>query len=188
MLQLKASTILIIIGSHLATAPRVQKEARALRDAGAKVIVCGTWWSDSLAEEDTHLASVLDIDFRPVVDVRQGRSLRIRILQRLARELFCRFNWASPRSFGLGAPELLQAALRIKADISIVHSEAGLWVAKKLLAKGRKVGVDFEDWFSRDQLPSDRNASVRNASREDKGTPEHACCSFCTASAARAVS
>jgi len=127
-----------------------------LRYAGANVIVCGTWWSSALADEDELLARALDITFEPVVDIRNGGDLGVRLLQRLARELFSRFSIASPRSFGLGAPELLRAALRINADLTVVHSESGLWVAKQLLISGLKVATDFEDWFSQDLLESDR--------------------------------
>ena len=48
----------------------------------------------------------------------------------------------------------LRKAQHIRADLTIVHSEAGLWVGKQLIQKGYAVGVDFEDWFSRDLLPS----------------------------------
>jgi len=88
---------------------------------------------------------MLDIDFRAVVDIRNGRGLRIRVLQRLATELFKRFKWVSSRNFGLGVPELLQEAGRIEADLTIVHLEGGLWIAKKLLETHRNVGVDFDD-------------------------------------------
>ncbi len=149
---------LILIGSHLATAPRPQKEAAAARAAGFEVVVRGTWWSDSLAAEDCDLAAALGVDFAPVVDLRPGRPgrERVRLGQRIAREVF---NWTGlvlPRAYGTGAPELLKEALRIQADLTMVHSEAGLWVGDQLLRRGLRVGVDFEDWFSRDMRPEDR--------------------------------
>jgi glycosyltransferase involved in cell wall biosynthesis len=49
---------------------------------------------------------------------------------------------------------MLKAALQEKADLTIVHSEAGLWVGEQLLKRGCRVGVDFEDWFSQDLLPN----------------------------------
>jgi glycosyltransferase involved in cell wall biosynthesis len=36
------------------------------------------------------------------------------------------------------------------ADLAVAHSASTLWVARELMKKGRKVGVDFEDWFSRE--------------------------------------
>lgn len=148
--RLMISTIAILVGSHLATAPRAQKEAKALRVTGTRVLIRGTWWDDRLAEEDLALAKKLDVDFCPVVDLRGRASITLRLHQRLARELFSRTGRVGPRLFGVAAPELLTESLRIKADLTMVHSEAGLWVGNALLKRGLRVGVDFEDWFSKD--------------------------------------
>jgi glycosyltransferase involved in cell wall biosynthesis len=51
---------------------------------------------------------------------------------------------------------MLREALSIKADLTMVHSEAGLWVGKQLRQRGFRVGVDFEDWFSEDLPMADR--------------------------------
>jgi glycosyltransferase involved in cell wall biosynthesis len=154
---LAGTTLLILIGGHLATAPRPQKEARALREAGARVLVRGTWWDEALAAEDLALARALGVDYRPVVDLRGGGALGVRLRQRAARELFRRTGIATARAFGLGAPELLREALRIRADLTMVHSEAGLWAARELLARGLRVCVDFEDWFSQDIPAAERS-------------------------------
>ena len=156
-------TVLILIVGHLASAPRAQKEARALRTAGARVLVRGNWSNADLVAEDQALARELDVDFAAVTDLRRGTGrLADRWRQRLAREAN-RLGLVTGRALGPGAPELLREARRIRADLTMVHSEPGLWVGRKLLEQGFRVGVDFEDWFSRDQLPSDRNASVRHA-------------------------
>lgn len=152
-----SAKVLILIGGHLATDPRAQKEARALRAAGASVHVRGTWWDPALADEDLSIAKESDIDFAAVSDVRPrapGR-MRLRMRQRFARECFSRFGLLTPPVFGLGAKELLREARRIDADLTMVHSEAGLWVGRELIGEGRRVGVDFEDWFSQD-LPPER--------------------------------
>jgi glycosyltransferase involved in cell wall biosynthesis len=123
------------------------------------VFVRGTWWNDAFADEDMTLALELDVDFAPVMDLRPGiaRRGRVRVEQRVARELFKRFRVVTPRVFGVGGPELLRGEQQIGADMTIVHSEAGLWVAQKLLSEGRRVGADFEDWFSQD-LPESQRA------------------------------
>ncbi len=151
---LEGAKILILIGGHLATAPRPLKEATALQSSGAKVMVRGIWWDPQLADEDVSLARQGSFDFAPAVDVNRGIGIRVR--QRLAREGFTRFGMVTPRTFGIGAPELLREARRIGADLTMVHSEAGLWVGQKLMAERRRVGVDFEDWFSHDLAESDR--------------------------------
>jgi glycosyltransferase involved in cell wall biosynthesis len=160
----RGRTVLIVIVGHLASAPRAQKEAAALRAAGARVLVRGNWFDPALVEEDLALARQLDIDFAPVTDLRRiGGRLSDRVRHRLAR---LRHQWTGqvlPRTLGPGAPELLRAARRIRADLTMVHSEPGLWLGRKLLAEGQRVGVDFEDWFSHDQLPQDRGPAVRSA-------------------------
>lgn len=98
------SRILILILGHLANMPRPQKEAKALRKAGAQVLIRGVWWSSTLAKEDTVLAQDLDVDFKPVIDLREGgfKSFLIRLRQRIAVECFKRVGWVTPRVFGLG--------------------------------------------------------------------------------------
>jgi glycosyltransferase involved in cell wall biosynthesis len=160
---LRGRTVLSVIVGHLASAPRAQKEARALRSAGAEVIIRGNWYDPSLVDEDRALAAELDVDFAPATDLRRlGGHMVDRWRHRLAREAQ-RIGLRSPRVLGPGAPELLRAARRINADLTVVHSEAALWVGRALLQDGRRVAVDFEDWFSHDQLPEDRSPSVRAA-------------------------
>ncbi|MDD2808220.1 glycosyltransferase [Rhodoferax sp.] len=184
--NLRDKKILILIGSHLATAPRVQKEAKALREAGAVVYVRGTWWSPVLAAEDMALSSSLGIDFAPVVNLSSKGVTRtkVRILQRFARELFVRFGVVTGRVFGLGTTEMLNEARCINADLTMVHSEAGLWVGKKLLADGRRVGVDFEDWFSQDLPLKDRvQRPIKAMQRLERHLLQHANCSLTTSQA-----
>ncbi len=80
-------------------------------------------------------------------------NLGVRGRGRLAREMHRRFGRVSPSQLGFSPGAMLKAALRENADLTIVHSEAGLWVGEQLLKKGMRVGVDFEDWFSEDALP-----------------------------------
>ena len=95
-------------------------------------------------------------DFR-----RDGGRLADRFRHRLARLAHDWLGQVSPRTLGPGAWELLRAARAAKADLTVVHSEPGLWLGSKLLDEGLRVAVDFEDWFSHDQLPGDRPEDVR---------------------------
>jgi glycosyltransferase involved in cell wall biosynthesis len=45
---------------------------------------------------------------------------------------------------------MLFAAQKQGADLTIIHAESGLWVGCQLLARGFRIGVDFEDWYSED--------------------------------------
>ncbi len=148
--------ILILIGGHLCTAPRPHKEATALAAAGHEVMVAGLWFDDALAQRDRALLVDQAWSFCPVLDFRPGQSSRlgVRLQAKTTRQLYQGFGLNHPALLGYGAPRLLQFAQTHRADLTIVHSEAGLWVGQQLLKQGHAVGVDFEDWFSQDLLPA----------------------------------
>jgi len=148
--------ILILIGGHLCTAPRPQKEATALAAAGHEVRVAGLWFDETLAQRDRALLAHQAWTFDPVVDFRPGQASRfgVRLQAKTARKLYQGLGLHHPALLGYGAPRLLQVAQAHRADLTIVHSEAGLWVGQQLLKQGYAVGVDFEDWFSQDLLPA----------------------------------
>lgn len=151
------SKILILIGAHLCTAPRPQKEADILAAAGHQVVVRGVWFDPMLVERDRQLLAHKPWRFEPVLDFRPDHPLTngwVRLEAKLARKQFQQSGKFSPELLGYGARAMLKAALQEQADLTIVHSEAGLWVGEQLLQQGRRVGVDFEDWFSQDLLPS----------------------------------
>jgi glycosyltransferase involved in cell wall biosynthesis len=151
----------ILIGAHLSTAPRAQKEALALMEGGFDVAVSGVWFDGAAAANDQATVARTGIRFTPALDFRGGTAARelrrasVRFQARWARERFARQDIFSPRLLGYGAPELLRHELRRAADLTIVHSEAGLWVAQELARQGHRVGLDFEDWFSRDLPPGE---------------------------------
>jgi glycosyltransferase involved in cell wall biosynthesis len=151
--------ILILIGAHLCTAPRSQKEAQTLAEAGHDVIVGGFWFDRELVDRDLLLIANKKYQFEPIVDfqpTQKFNNLSVRIRSRIAQEKFKRFGIFSPELLGFDPIAMLKFARKFKADLTIVHSEAGLWVGDKLLDEGFRVGVDFEDWFSEDLLPESR--------------------------------
>ncbi len=150
--------LLILIGGHLATAPRPQKEAACALAHGFEVTIMGHWWNDALAQEDMSLANMIGVKFIAITDrcPSQPGSFALKLRQKLTKILFKHFGRFSPRLLGTGVPEQLQAAIKLRADLTVVHSEGGLWIAKKLLEQGFRVAVDFEDWFSEDVAPEDR--------------------------------
>ena len=153
------SKILILIGGHLCNAPRPYKEAQALADAGHNVIIGGVWFQSEYVERDRLLMVNKNWQFVPIIDFQPRNKLinwLIRGKSRIAKEIFKKFGIFSPALLGYGATDMLKYAYRIKADLTIVHSEAGLWVGSRLLDHGFKVGVDFEDWFSEDLLSDAR--------------------------------
>ena len=153
--------ILILIGGHLCTAPRPQKEAEALSDVGHDVTVRGFWFNLELVNRDRLLIQDKKWKFLPILDFQpQNRlnNLQVRLQSRIAKEYYQRCNVFSPNLLGYGVKAMLKAARQAHADLMIVHSEAGLWVGNQLLDEGFGVGVDFEDWFSED-LPLEARAT-----------------------------
>ncbi|WP_040695227.1 glycosyltransferase family protein [Nodosilinea nodulosa] len=150
--------ILILIGGHLCTAPRPQKEADTLAAAGHEVTVAGVWFDAKFAARDAALLADKPWRFDPVLDFRPGRGdrLGVRLQAAVARQLYRRLGLKTPALLGYGARRLLRFAQAQAADLTIVHSEAGLWVGQQLMQQGYAVGVDFEDWFSQDLLPTAR--------------------------------
>ena len=119
--------------------------------AGYDVEVSGVWFDAEAAAQDE--AMMGQIKFSPALDFRNRAPLRrmaTRLQARWARRRYRKEGDFSPLLLGYGVRELRDRALRHLADLTIVHSEAGLWVARELLERGQRVGIDFEDWFSRD--------------------------------------
>lgn len=155
--------IAIYIGRHLCTAPRPCKEADALAVAGHTVTVHGLWFDARLVRRDELLLADRPWTFAPYADCRPGNVRRrwlwwrLRARHRLARSLFARTGRVMCDAFGYGAAALWRHAAAHPVDLAIFHSEAGLWAAERLRNDGRRVGVDFEDWFSRDLTPAQRS-------------------------------
>ncbi|NUN63522.1 glycosyltransferase family 4 protein [Pseudanabaena biceps] len=151
--------ILILIGGHLCNAPRPCKEADALTNQGYEVTIGGVWFHPEYIERDRLLILNKKWKFKAIVDFQPNKIVNnwiFRMRSRFAREIFRRFGIFSPDLLGYGAKEMLKYAKKAKADLTIVHSEGGLWVGSHLLDNGFRIGVDFEDWFSEDLLPEAR--------------------------------
>ena len=138
--------ILILISGHLCNAPRPQKEAQTLANAGYDVTVRGFWFDPELVKRDRLLIANKKWRFEPILDFQPTHHFKnwtVRLQGRIAKERFQRFGTFSPYLLGYGAKAMLNAARKARADLTIVHSEAGLWVGNQLLNEGLRVGVDF---------------------------------------------
>jgi len=60
-------------------------------------------------------------------------------------------------------------ARAIPADLTIVHNEIPHWIGCDLLAEGRRVAADFEDWHSEDLLPEARRHRPLDKLRDVEG-------------------
>jgi hypothetical protein len=60
--------ILILIGSHICTAPRPQKEAQLFANLGHEVTVSGVWFESALIERDRRFMEGKNWNLKPVLN------------------------------------------------------------------------------------------------------------------------
>jgi len=183
---MKNKKIALLTLQHLSNAPRAQKEAGALARAGAEVTVFGSWWNADRAEEDLELAKKLGFRYIPLVDLRPeaGGALGPRLRTRIAKEAIKRFGIVMPEAFGTSARLMVEEVKKLQPDLTMVHSEPGLWAGQKLIKAGYHVGIDFEDWFSEDLLEEARKTRPVDAiAKAEKFILQNAAVSFATTDA-----
>ncbi len=152
--------IRLYIARHLCTAPRPQKEATALAAAGHEVSIHGVSYRADFAARDRTLASGQSWRWEPVVDYappwQRLAWAWTRFRHQRARRRYQQAGRIEADVWSY-ANRLLQAhALHAPAELTIAHAEGSLWFARELHRRGHRVGVDFEDWFSRDLALSQR--------------------------------
>ncbi|MDD3180128.1 MAG: glycosyltransferase [Opitutaceae bacterium] len=169
--------ILIFTASPLCRNPRVVKEATTLGSNGYDTIVLTVAFSDRFEQIDREL--IAPLPFRRVVLDCLGRGpasrirrFRVRSITWLARALLHYLRVETAAALG-PARSLLAMARAIPADLTILHTEIPLWAARPLVGRGRRVAVDFEDWYSEDLLESDRRARPRRLLRKDEAFALH---------------
>jgi glycosyltransferase involved in cell wall biosynthesis len=138
----------------------VLKEATTLSAAGFEVTVTSIANTESFEDYDREL--LRGVAFRRVALDRLSRRPAGRLMalaERGVTWLACRavrIGWESPLSLG-PYYALRKLALGTPADLTIVHAELPFAVGASLIARGRRVAADFEDWHSRDLLPASRS-------------------------------
>jgi glycosyltransferase involved in cell wall biosynthesis len=140
----------------------VVKEATTLGQAGYDVTVLGIRNHRLSVEIDRALAVASPFKHAYVDmlghDTPPPRRVAVwwrRMCHRAAREATHRLGWQLPGALG-PARALLHAARAHPADLVIAHNEIPHWAAVRLLAEGRRVAADIEDWHSEDLLPHER--------------------------------
>jgi len=156
--------ILIVTSGPLCRNPRVLKEATALGEAGYDVTVLAPARLERSEAFDRDIMRAapfrkLTVDLLPRPGPVGWRRMAIRSTTWLARRAG-RFGIESAEAFG-PVRALARAAAAQPADLTLVHTELGLAVGARLLAAGRRVAVDFEDWHSRDLLPQAQEGRPR---------------------------
>lgn len=171
---------MLLTASHLGNNPRAVKEADALEAAGFDVEILG-WITDPVLQaEDREIAASRPWAFAPFVDLLQPsipnrlRSLAWRVERRIASALAMTTGVHSASQLGGWRWAMLAAARRRKADLFIAHSAATIWVGTQLQREGRNVGVDMEDWFSREHPEPYPSALVAACEARLIGAATHA--------------
>jgi glycosyltransferase involved in cell wall biosynthesis len=164
--------ILIVTSGQLGRNPRVLKEAATLGENGYDVTVVGIANVPAFEVFDQEIMRTapfrrdmvnhLDPDPRSRL-----RSFGDRAQTYLARRAL-RWGWEFEASLGT-VSALRRKALAYRPDLTIVHTEAGLMVGASLLRRGWKVAADFEDWHSRDLLPSVQRSRPLRLLRQKEG-------------------
>lgn len=179
-------TILILTSAHLCRNPRVVKEATTLGAAGYDVTVMSVSAQARFERMDREL--MRGLPFRRVVIDYAADTVGARFadfLQRgatwAARRICSELEVETAQTLG-PASALLRFARRFPADLTIVHTEIPIWAAQHLIADGRRVAVDVEDWYSEDLLYADRQSRpIRLLRHAEQFALRHAVYSSATA-------
>lgn len=164
MTRTRQASVVLLSGNSLSHNPRVLKAAGALARAGHDVTVLGAWRDADLKAQDQRALQHAPFRFVPVLDVtlsnwRQTAAQLLRRSRRKAARLVHRvIRRETPAQLGDAVAPLLAHAKDIAADLYVAHSEPALYAAWQLMRRGRRVGVDMEDWFSEDLLPQARTS------------------------------
>lgn len=163
--------ICLVSGSHLASNPRVVKEADTLHAAGYDVhVIAGRNFSAVDALDQLILT---DAPWRcTIVDYTAGlRATGQRIARRIARIILARWSeaplWLAARAHHPATAQLSAAAKRVRADLYIGHTLVGLIAAAAAARHHRsRLGFDAEDFHSQETdaacaLPEERNSIHR---------------------------
>jgi glycosyltransferase involved in cell wall biosynthesis len=165
--------ILILTSGPLCRNPRVLKEAATLGGAGYEVTVMTVAASarfEAYDDEILKTAAFRKVAFNQIArgGIAGARSFASRLGTWLARH-GARAGLQFPQALG-PSRALGRMARRFKADLTIVHTEMPFCIGCSLLSEGRRVAADFEDWHSRDLLPSTQTTRpirlIRRVERE----------------------
>jgi len=159
MNRARPPTILIVTSGLLCRNPRVLKEATTLGENGYDVTVLAIANVGRYEAYDREIMKTAPFRRETVDHISSDWRTRLTALRSRAGTWLARrsLSWGWERESALGPiRELRQKAEAHRADLTIVHTEQGFAVGAALLAQGRRVAADFEDWHSRDLLPADQ--------------------------------
>lgn len=168
--------ILIATSGLLCRNPRALKEASTLAADFDVTVLAFRNHSASMSDENNLVRSaafqIRYIDLVGGSETGAGRLLVRRMQTWLARKASALFGAQNIEALG-PARALLALARSHPAELTIVHNEVPHWVGLHLLAAGRCVAADIEDWHSEDLLPNDRRNRPLDLIRRNERTLLH---------------
>ncbi|NBX69994.1 MAG: glycosyltransferase [Proteobacteria bacterium] len=177
-----AKKILLLSGNHICHNPRVVKEADAISQLGNNVEVLGMSFLPHLVKEDLELVLSKRWKYTAVPGPLERRvnvkDFWYRLIRWVANLVASKTGIQTYAQLGGWKKDLLKQARMRNVDLTIAHSPATLWVVRELMRIGRKVAVDFEDWFSREHVKGSwyPDKLITNLERDVIGRAIHATC------------
>ncbi len=160
-----AARVTLVSSGHLASNPRLVKEADALAEAGYRASVVAVQHMGQLSKLDAGLVRarswpLVTVSFDPRVRpwLNAWSGLRNRACRGLPE-----WTWplTATRAVGRVAPELARAAGEVESDLVIAHNLAALPAAASAARRrGARLGFDLEDFHSGElaATPANRKA------------------------------
>jgi glycosyltransferase involved in cell wall biosynthesis len=154
--------ICIITQNHLCRNPRVLKEAELWAKTGHNVSIGTLWYDKNLIELDKILILETEgfdrIEYNPYINICNSniRSLYARVRFQLARILKKYYKYETIHLGGYGVNKVIPWLISKQPDLISCHQEIACLLTKEMTKNKFKFFVDFEDWYSRDLLPSDQ--------------------------------
>lgn len=130
--------------------------------SGFDVEVLGGWVDGALKARDQQLIRNERFRFTAAFDLTERGPAAIfahpmrRVTNKVAHIAHSYLGLENRWQLGPAVTALGRLAAKREPDLLIAHSEAALFVAHRMLSRGRRVGIDMEDWYSEDLLPSAR--------------------------------
>lgn len=149
--------ICIISHQHLSRNPRVLKEGIALEKSGFNVTILTSIYSKKLLKEDLTLLEGTKINYAFFNNLTKKNviSYKNRAFNKIGR-WFNRIGLENKWALGYAPTNCFKIAKKINADLFICHQELPTYIGTLLLKQNKKVGFDFEDWYSKDLQIEDR--------------------------------
>ncbi|MES2431359.1 MAG: glycosyltransferase [Bacteroidota bacterium] len=157
--------ICLISDLHLSSNPRVWKEAKILSANGYDVTILTVFTDGERKKKDLKILEGYPIKYVGGINLIKEE---VSVFKRFSYRTMAKFSklvkqflkMDTPWILGFSPSEMLEKAAAENADLYIAHTEYGMYIGNKLIERNKKVGYDFEDWYSHDYIVPFRPVSL----------------------------